>query len=73
VKNNKFFEITNSEALAVGVIIVDDPTGAIASGNEIENNTFEKNDLDVYDIASGKGNEVKNNACTSSIPDHLCS
>jgi nitrous oxidase accessory protein NosD len=73
VKNNKFFKITNSETLAVGVIIVDDPTGAIASGNEIEKNTFEKNDLDVYDIVSGKGNEVKNNACTSSIPDHLCS
>jgi hypothetical protein len=73
VKNNTFTKISNIEGLAAGVIVVDDPKGAVASGNVVEQNTFLQNDLDVYDAATGAGNEFKKNSCTSSSPSGLCS
>jgi hypothetical protein len=54
------------------VAIVDDPSGAVASGNDVEKNTFKTNDLDIYVQTTGKGNVVKKNACSSSFPADLC-
>jgi hypothetical protein len=71
VKGNSFSNIKNS-GKAAGVAIVDDPSGAVASGNDVEKNTFKMNDLDIYVQTTGKGNVVKKNACSSSVPADLC-
>jgi len=71
VKGNVFQNMKNS-GKASGVAIVDDASGAVASGNDVEKNTFKTNDLDIYVNTTGKGNVVKKNACLSSFPDDLC-
>jgi parallel beta-helix repeat protein len=72
VKNNKFFGLKNA-GQAMALVLVDDPSGVVAAGNQIEDNTFTNNDLDIYDEATGKGNVVKKNTCTLSTPTTLCS
>jgi parallel beta-helix repeat protein len=72
VRNNTFSGIKNA-GLADAVRIVDDDTkGVVASGNDVEKNTFSNNDLDIYEQTNGTGNVVKKNACTSSFPASLC-
>lgn len=72
VKRNTFSGIKNA-GKAAGLVLVDDSTGAIASGNDIEKNVFEDNDLDIYEQTTGEGNVVKNNECTLAVPAALCS
>jgi hypothetical protein len=48
------------------VVIIDDATGVVSSGIDVEKNTFTNNDLDVFKQMTGKGNVVKNNQCTLS-------
>jgi len=71
VKSNKFSGIKN-DGQAAGVVIVDDATGVVASGNDVEKNVFTDNDLDVFEQTTGKGNVVKKNQCTLSNPATLC-
>lgn len=57
---------------AGGLVIVDDATGAIASGNLVENNVLRNNDYDVYVQTNGTGNVVEGNECSISVPAGLC-
>lgn len=63
--------------VGAGVVVQDDTgpggTGAIATGNDVEKNTFTGNNLDIYAPSTGTGNVFKKNKCTSSFPDpSLC-
>jgi parallel beta-helix repeat protein len=71
VKRNRFSGIKNS-GQAAAVVIVDDDTGAVASGNRVEKNVFRNNDLDIFEQTTGKGNVVKKNHCKLSTPANLC-
>ncbi|KAK6524459.1 hypothetical protein TWF281_011367 [Arthrobotrys megalospora] len=72
VKGNTFTGIKNG-GQAAGVVIVDDnQTKAVAEGNVIERNVFSGNDLDILVQATGKGNVVKRNQCSTSNPAGLC-
>ncbi|KAI1627501.1 pectin lyase fold/virulence factor [Exophiala viscosa] len=55
-----------------GLAIIDDPTGAIASGNMVTNNVLRNNDYDVYVQTTGTGNVVEGNQCSISVPAGLC-
>jgi len=57
---------------AGGLAIVDDATGAIASGNIVVNNILQNNDYDVYVQTNGTGNVVEGNQCSISVPAGLC-
>ncbi len=60
-------------SLAVGLAVVDDETGAIASGNVVTQNILLHNDFDLLIGATGTGNVVTDNRCTTSFfPDGLC-
>lgn len=63
--------------VGAAVVVQDDTgpggTGAIATGNEIEKNTFAGNNLDVYAPSTGAENVFEKNLCTSSFPAGLCS
>jgi hypothetical protein len=72
VRSNTFSGI-KSGGQAAAVVITDDASGAVASGNDVEKNTFANNDLDIYEQTTGTGNVVKENVCTSSVPPALCS
>ena len=71
VKNNKFSGLENN-GQSMALVLVDDPSGVLASGNEIEDNTFTNNDLDIYDTATGQGNEITKNTCILSTPATIC-
>ncbi|KIW11785.1 hypothetical protein PV08_09057 [Exophiala spinifera] len=59
-------------AIAVGVIIIDDPaTGTPASGNLVVGNVLQNNDFDIFVNTTGTGNVVEGNQC--STPAELCS
>ncbi|KAK4936076.1 hypothetical protein LTR10_022978 [Elasticomyces elasticus] len=55
-----------------GLALVDDPTGAIASGNMVTNNVLRNNDYDIYVQTTGTGNVVEGNQCSISVPAELC-
>lgn len=55
-----------------GLVIVDDATGAVSTGNDARRNTFSGNNLDIYVTSAGAGNVVKSNKCTTSVPGNLC-
>lgn len=55
-----------------GVAIADGSTGTTASNNQVKNNKFTNNDVDIVVTSTGSGNQVKNNQCTSSNPPGLC-
>jgi parallel beta-helix repeat protein len=71
VKSNKFSGIKNG-GQAAGVVIIDDATGVVSSGNDVEKNVLTDNDLDVFEETTGKGNVFKKNQCTLSNPAALC-
>lgn len=55
---------------AFGVAIVDSST--VATNNQVKKNTFSDNDVDIVLLSTGRGNQIKNNECTSSNPPGLC-
>jgi len=57
---------------AAGIVIVDDASGAIASGNMVVNNVLRNNDEDIYVQTNGTGNVVAGNQCSTSTPSGLC-
>ena len=62
-----------ANSFAVGLAVVDDESGAIASGNVVTQNVLRHNDFDLYIGATGTGNVVTDNRCTTSFfPDGLC-
>ncbi|CZR59897.1 uncharacterized protein PAC_09791 [Phialocephala subalpina] len=71
VKKNKFSGIKNG-GQAAALVILDDDTGTVATGNDVEKNTFTDNDLDILEQTMGAGNVVKKNECTLSNPATLC-
>jgi hypothetical protein len=59
--------------LGYGIAIMDDASGAIASGNLIEKNTATGSGIDIHVETTGTNNVVKkNNVCVSSFPSGLC-
>jgi parallel beta-helix repeat protein len=70
---------TIKDMTGYGIIIFDDASGAIASGNLIEKNKISapkphvEGEFDIQIETSGKGNVVKkNNICATSFPAGLC-
>jgi len=55
-----------------GVVITDGEPGQVASNNTVTRNWFAGNGLDVLVNASGTGNTVTHNRCTTSQPAGLC-
>lgn len=60
-----------------GIAIMDDFSGAIASGNLVEKNNVSgpnpaADEFDIHVDTKGTGNVVKKNVCASSIPAGLC-
>jgi nitrous oxidase accessory protein NosD len=79
VKGNKVSGIVGTELNpGVGILVQDDltgeaPTGDIASGNTVEQNTLSGNDFDTKLDSTGKGNVFKKNECHDpSMPMTLC-
>lgn len=74
VKGNNIRGMTSGGVpgfLAAGVAIFDDPTtGAISSGNMIDNNILHDNDVDIFIMTNGTGNVASGNQCTT--PASLC-
>ena len=54
----------------IGIRVVD--YKVVASGNKIRDNYLKLNDLDIQNIATGSGNEFKNNQCTITYPAGYC-
>ncbi|KAH8776237.1 pectin lyase fold/virulence factor [Hyaloscypha finlandica] len=70
VKGNK---IHDKLGLGYGIVIMDDASGAVASGNLVEKNNVTGNEIDIHVETIGKKNVVKkNNLCASSFPSGLC-
>jgi nitrous oxidase accessory protein NosD len=58
-------------APGAGVLITDDPTsGATSNGNQIIDNVFMNNDVDILVETKGAGNVIQGNTCTT--PANLC-
>ncbi|KAF8852176.1 hypothetical protein BDZ45DRAFT_749934 [Acephala macrosclerotiorum] len=60
VRNNKFSRVKNG-GQAAAMVLLDNGSEATAMGNDIENNKFTDNDLDIFKQTTGIGNNLKNN------------
>lgn len=79
IRGNDITEISDgfstAKAPAAGIAVFDDFTGAttdVAIGNTVEDNTIERNDVDLMVETNGHGNVEKRNQCKVSIPANLC-
>jgi hypothetical protein len=72
LRSNTFTNIGLDQSGAAVVVQDDEATGAVATGNNIQKNTFSANNLDIYAPSKGKGNVIKKNTCTTSFPAGLC-
>lgn len=75
-----------SDGKTAGISIVDDPCSgsqkslsclalgkpAVASGNIVKNNYLHDNALDIFVDTKGKGNVVRHNKCSTSVPEKIC-
>jgi nitrous oxidase accessory protein NosD len=78
IKGNKISGITNPgntdpNRVAAGIIVLDDQAGTPSSNNRIVENKIKNTGLDILLFTKGTGNVVKNNYCTTSAPEGLCS
>lgn len=55
-----------------GVAVVDDPSGAVSSGNVVTQNTLSHNGVDLFLNTTSTTNVFSHNKCSTSVPAGLC-
>lgn len=71
IEQNLITGMKLSDGKSTGITVWDEPD-AVASGNKIERNVLENNNLDIYVNSTGAGNEFDDNRCSTSVPVGLC-